>query len=58
MKVPASPQSFGMFALLTLLVCGAAVGQRVGLALWESLYLTLLVLGVIGWLAGRSRRKG
>ena len=49
----------GLFALLTFILAGAAIGRVIGLSEGESLYLTLLTLAVVGWLiARRIRRQG
>jgi len=45
------PQTaLGGFALITLLLAGAAVGRLLGISLSDALYLTLVVLVVFGWL--------
>ncbi len=48
------PQTaLGGFALITLLLAGAAVGRVFGVSFGEVLYLTGLVLVVLGWLGNR-----
>jgi putative Mn2+ efflux pump MntP len=48
------PQTaLGGFALITLLLAGAAVGRVFGVSFDEALYLTGLVLVVLGWLGNR-----
>lgn len=48
------PQTaLGGFALVTLLLAGAAVGRVLGMSFGEALYLTGLVLVVLGWLGNR-----
>jgi putative Mn2+ efflux pump MntP len=45
------PQTaLGGFALITLLLAGAAVGRVLGVSLGEALYLTGLLLVVLGWI--------
>ena len=45
------PQTaLGGFALVTLLLAGAAVGRVFGMSFGEALYLTGLVLVVFAWL--------
>ncbi len=46
------PQTaLGGFALITLLLAGAAVGQVLGVSFGEALYLTWVLLMALGWLA-------
>ena len=45
----------GLFAVVTLLLAGAAVGRILGLTAGEGAYLTALLVALIGWLAGRKR---
>jgi hypothetical protein len=45
-----SQTALGGFALITLLLAGAAVGRLFGVGLGEALYLTGLVLVVLGWI--------
>lgn len=48
------PQTaLGGFALITLLLVGAAVGRVFGMSVGEALYLTALLLAAIGWLGNR-----
>lgn len=39
----------GTFALITLLLAGAAVGRVLGVSFGDALYLTGLMLVVLGW---------
>lgn len=50
----------GAFVLVTLLLAGTAIGQAVGLRFGEALYLTVLLLTLVGWLGNhlRLRRAG
>ncbi|MEZ4666563.1 MAG: hypothetical protein R3E39_01365 [Anaerolineae bacterium] len=43
----------GGFALMTLLLAGTAVGRVFGMGFDEALYLTGLLLVVLGWLGNR-----
>lgn len=46
------PQTaLGGFALMTLLLAGAAVGRVFGVGFGEALYLTGVLLVVLGWIA-------
>jgi putative Mn2+ efflux pump MntP len=48
------PQTaLGGFALITLLLAGAAVGRVLGVSFGEALYLTGLLLVGLGWLGNR-----
>ena len=49
----------GLFALLTLVLAGAAIGRIFKLPNGEGIYLTLLITALIGWWIGRrgSRKK-
>lgn len=48
------PQTaLGGFALITLLVTGAAIGRVMGVSFGEALYLTGLLLVILGWLGNR-----
>lgn len=44
----------GLFAILTALLAGAAIGRLLGLSAGEGLYLTALTLSAMGW---HSRRR-
>lgn len=44
----------GLFAVLTALLAGAAIGRLFGLSVGQGLYLTVLALAVMGWLIGRN----
>jgi hypothetical protein len=49
----------GLFAVITLLLAGAAIGRIVGLNADEGAYLTAFALALIGWWVGRrTRREG
>lgn len=48
------PQTaLGGFALITLLLGGAAVGRVFGVSVGEALYLTALLLVALGWVGNR-----
>lgn len=49
----------GLFALLTLVLAGAAIGRIYKLPNGEGIYLTLLIPALIGWWIGRrgNRKK-
>jgi hypothetical protein len=48
------PQTaLGGFALVTLLLAGAAVGRVFGMSFGEALYLTGVLLVILGWLGNR-----
>lgn len=48
------PQTaLGGFALMTLLLAGAAAGRVLGVSFGEALYLTGLMLVVLGWIGNR-----
>ena len=47
----------GWFAVLTVILAGAAIGRIAGLSSGEGIYLTALVLAVMGWIAGRRVRR-
>jgi len=47
----------GLFALLTLILAGAAIGRLMGLSASEGIYLTILMLAAIGWFMGRRIRR-
>ncbi len=46
----------GLFAILTALLAGAAVGRLFGLSVGEGLYLTTLALAGVDWLIARYSR--
>jgi hypothetical protein len=43
----------GLFALLTLVLAGAAIGRILKLSNGEGIYLTLLITALISWWMGR-----
>ncbi len=45
--------ALGGFALITLLLAGAAVGRVLGVSFGEALYLTGVLLVILGWLGNR-----
>lgn len=45
--------ALGGFAIMTLLLAGAAVGRVSGMSFGEALYVTVLLLIAIGWLVNR-----
>lgn len=47
----------GLFALLTFILAGAAIGRVMGLSVSEGIYLTTLTLAVVGWFMGRRMRR-
>ena len=48
----------GLFALLTLVLAGAAIGRILKLPNGEGIYLTVFAAALIGWWIGRrSSRK-
>lgn len=50
MMTTLKPQTaVGTFALITLLLAGAAVGRVLGVSFGNALYLTGLMLVVLGW---------
>lgn len=52
------PQTLlGAFALISLLLAGAAVGRVLGLRFGEALYLAVLLLTLIGWLGSQLRLR-
>lgn len=45
------PQTaLGGFALITLLLAGAALGRVFGVSVGDALYVTVLLLAALGWL--------
>lgn len=46
----------GLFALLTVIVAGAAIGRIVGVSAGEGMYLAALVLAAVGWFIERPAR--
>jgi len=48
---------FGLFAFITLVLAGAAVGQLFGLPIGDGAYLTVMLLAVIGWMTGQRAQK-
>jgi hypothetical protein len=44
----------GVFALLTLILAGTAIGRLLGFSAGEGIYLTTLMLAVVGWFMGRK----
>lgn len=47
----------GLFALVTAVLAGAALGRTFGWSAGEGAYLTMLVSAVIGWWIGRRVRR-
>ena len=47
----------GLFALLTFILAGAAIGRLLGLSASEGIYLTILTLVAIGWFMVRRIRR-
>lgn len=43
----------GLFALVTLILAGTAVGRLIGLRFGDSLYFAIFVPTLIGWWLGR-----
>jgi len=46
----------GLFALLTLVLAGAAIGRILKLPNGEGIYLTVFAAALIGWWIGRRSR--
>ncbi|MBK9750782.1 MAG: hypothetical protein IPO91_29025 [Chloroflexi bacterium] len=46
----------GLFALITLVLAGTALGRVLGLRLGDSFYLAILVPTLIGWWVGRRNQ--
>jgi hypothetical protein len=47
----------GLFAFVTAVLAGAAVGRLFGWSAGEGAYLTMLVIAVVGWWVGRRTRR-
>ncbi len=47
----------GLFALLIVMLAGAAIGRLLGLSAGEGLYATALTLAVGAWFVGRRVRR-
>jgi len=47
----------GLFALLTFILAGGAIGRLMGLSASEGIYLTTVTLAVVGWFMGRRIRR-
>lgn len=47
----------GLFALLTLVLAGAAIGRILKLPNGEGIYLTVFIISLIGWWIGRRSRR-
>ncbi len=47
----------GLFALVTLVLAGAALARVLGMRLSESLYLAIFVPTLIGWWIGRRNQR-
>ena len=47
----------GLFALVTLVLAGAALGRLIGLRIGDSLYLAIFVPTLIGWWIGRRNQS-
>jgi hypothetical protein len=47
----------GLFALLTIVLAGAAIGRFIGLSAFEGAYLTLFTLGVVSSVLERLSRR-
>jgi uncharacterized membrane protein YccC len=43
----------GLFAVVTAVLAGAALGRTFGWSAGEGAYLTMLVIAVVGWRVGR-----
>ncbi len=55
MRIRGAPLFLGLFALITLVLAGAAVGKRLGAAEREGAYLALLAMVIVGWLFIRRK---
>lgn len=47
----------GLFALVTAVLAGAALGRVFGWSSGEGAYMSLLVIAVVGWWVGRRARR-
>jgi hypothetical protein len=47
----------GLFAVVTAVLAGAALGRAFGWTAGEGAYLTILVIAVFGWWVGRHARR-
>lgn len=47
----------GLFALVTAVLAGAALGRAFGWSSGEGAYLAMLVIAVVGWWVGRRARR-
>lgn len=47
----------GAFALMTLVLAGAALGRVIGWSAGEGAYLTMLLMGLVGWWITRRARR-
>jgi hypothetical protein len=47
----------GLFALVTAVLAGAALGRLFGWSAGEGVYLTMLVIAVAGWWVGWHTRR-
>ena len=47
----------GLFALLTLILVGAAIGRLVGLSAGEGAYLMVFGVAFVGWWIGRRASR-
>lgn len=47
----------GLFALVTAVLAGAALGRVFGWSAGEGAYVTMLVIAVVGWWVGRRTRR-
>lgn len=47
----------GLFALVTAVLAGAALGRAFGWSAGEGAYLTLMLIAFVGWWVGRRVRR-
>jgi hypothetical protein len=47
----------GVFALVTAVLAGAALGRMVGWSAGEGAYLTMLLMSLVGWWVMRRARR-